>query len=266
MDDPKKLSQDRFGRYAASYVTSRNHASGADLDWLMRLAGEHPGWEALDIATGGGHTALAIAPHVSRVVATDITAPMLEAAREFILGGGAGNIEFQLADAENLPFPDAGFDLVTCRIAAHHFPDPGRFVAEVVRVLRPGGLFLLQDQVTPEEPQAADWITAFEKRRDPSHHRALAHSEWLALLASSGLSVEAEDRFEKRIGLLWWVGAQEGTKEDLADLRAWLRQAPPGVQAWMRPEDIDGDDASFSIIHYLFSCRKTGLGDLGAGC
>jgi ubiquinone/menaquinone biosynthesis C-methylase UbiE len=266
VDDLKSLSQQRFGKYAASYVSSWSHRQGPDLQRLVELAGDHPGWEALDIATGGGHTALAIAPHVARVVATDLTEPMLAAAREFILAGGATNVEFHPADAEDLPFTAASFDLVTCRIAAHHFPHPERFVAEVVRVLRPGGLFLLQDQVTPEDPKTADWITAFEKRRDPSHGRALSRSEWLALVAASGLSVETEDRFQKRVGLLWWVGAQEGSAEDLAELRARLHQAPSGVQAWMHPADLDTDQAAFTIVHYVFSARKTGLGDLGAGC
>jgi SAM-dependent methyltransferase len=266
MNDPKKLSQDRFGKYAASYVTSRTHASGADLEQLVELAGDHPGWQALDIATGGGHTALAIAPHVARVVATDLTGSMLAAAREFILGQGVTNVDFQLADAEDLPFAAGSFDLVTCRIAAHHFPDPGRFVAQVVRVLRPGGLFLLQDQVTPEDPAAAEWITQFEARRDPSHVRALSRSGWLALLAGSGLSVETEDHFDKRLRLLKWVADQEGSPEDLAELRARLRRAPSAVRDWMRPTGIDTDEAGFSIHHYVFSARKTGLGDLGAGC
>ncbi len=265
-NDSKRLSQDRFGRYAASYVNSWSHRGGPDLDRLVELAGSHGDWEALDVATGGGHTASAVAPHVRRVVATDLTEPMLAAAREFIIAQGAKNVDFRPADAEDLPFPPSSFDLVTCRIAAHHFPDPERFLAEVARVLRPCGLLLLQDQVTPEDAETAAWITFFEKRRDPSHHRALFHGEWLALLGASGLSVETEDRFEKRLSLLKWVNDQEGTAEDLADLRARLRRAPPGVREWMRPADIDGDAAAFSIIHYLFSARKTGLDDLGTGC
>jgi SAM-dependent methyltransferase len=266
VDDPKTLSQERFGKYAASYVSSWSHRQGPDLQRLVDLAGDHPSWEALDIATGGGHTALGIAPHVARVVATDLTEPMLAAARDFILASGVTNVDFLRADAEDLPFPSSNFDLVTCRIAAHHFPHPKRFVEEVARVLRPGGVFLLQDQVTPEDPETADWITAFEKRRDPSHNRALSPNEWLALIGASGLSVETEDRFEKRVGLLWWVGAQEGSAEDLAELRARLHQAPPGARTWMRPLDLDTDQATFSIVHYLVSARRTGLGDMGAGC
>ena len=240
--DAKHVAQERFGRYAASYVASRHHAGGSDLERLTELAGHHPGWVALDIATGGGHTALAVA----------LQRP--------------ANVDFQLADAEDLPFPACSFDLVTCRIAAHHFPDPARFVAEVARVLQPSGLFLLQDQVTPEDPGAATWLTGFEKRRDPSHVRALSGPQWLALLGSSGFSVETEDRFEKRLRLVKWVADQGGTPEDLAELRAWLRQAPRAVQDWMHPTDIETDEARFSIHHCLFSAHKTGLGDLGAGC
>jgi ubiquinone/menaquinone biosynthesis C-methylase UbiE len=264
--DAKHVAQERFGKYAASYVASAHHAAGPDLQRLVRLAGHHPSWQALDIATGGGHTALAIAPHVARVIATDLTEPMLEAARRFILSRGVANVEFRLADAEDLPFAAGSFDLVTCRIAAHHFPDPGLFCAEVLRVLRPMGLFLLQDQVTPEDQGAADWITRFEKRRDPSHERALSGAEWLRLLGASGFSVETEDRFEKRLSLVKWVADQEGTPEDLADLRAQLRGAPPAVAAWIRPTAIDTAEAEFSIHHRLFSARKTGLGDMGAGC
>jgi SAM-dependent methyltransferase len=256
VEDAKRLSQERFGKYAASYVDSPAHAQGPDLARLVELAGEHPAWTALDIATGGGHAALAVAPHVGRVVATDLTESMLVAARDFVLGQGARNVDFQLADAEALPFAEEVFDLVTCRIAAHHFPEPGRFVAEVARVLKPQGLFLLQDQTTPEDPAAARWITAFERRRDPSHQYALSRNEWLELLRSSGLRVETEDRFEKRVGLLWWVGAQHGSEEDLADLRDLLHHAPPAAREWMRPTDIDTDKAEFSIVHWIFSVRK----------
>jgi ubiquinone/menaquinone biosynthesis C-methylase UbiE len=264
--DPKELSQDRFGRYAAGYAAPWHNAAGADLERLTALAGDHPSWVALDIATGGGHTALALAPHVGRVVASDITAPMLEAAREFVGGSGAANVEFELADAEDLPSAPCTFDLMTCRIAAHHFPDPARFLEEALRVLRPDGLFLLQDQVTPEDREAAAWITAFEKRRDPSHQRALSHSEWLVLLAATGFSVETDDHFEKRLVLVKWVADQGGSAEDVAELRAQLRGAPPSVLAWMHPTDIEAGEARFSVHHAVFSARKSGLGDLGCGC
>ena len=256
--DAKQLSQERFGKYAASYVTSRTHSGGPDLERIVELVGERPDWEALDIATGAGHTALAVAPHVAHVMVTDLTEEMLATAREFLASQGAQNVDFQLADAEDLPFPDASFDLVMCRIAAHHFPRPERFVGEAARVLRPGGLFLLQDQVVPEDESAAAYITAFESRRDPSHVRALSEPEWRRLLVGAGLVIETEDDFEKHLSLLKWVNDQGGTAEELVDLRAMLSQAPPAVREWWRPSDIDGPEAAFFNHHCLFSALRPG--------
>ena len=256
--DAKRLSQERFGKYAASYVTSRTHSGGPDLERIVELVGARQDWEALDIATGAGHTALAVAPHVAHVMVTDLTEEMLATAREFLASQGAQNVDFQLADAEDLPFPDASFDLVMCRIAAHHFPRPERFVGEAARVLRPGGLFLLQDQVVPEDESAAAYITAFESRRDPSHVRALSEPEWRRLLVGAGLVIETEDDFEKHLSLLKWVNDQGGTAEELVDLRAMLSQAPPAVREWWRPSDIDGPEAAFFNHHCLFSARRPG--------
>jgi len=128
-EDAKSLSKERYGKFAQGYVTSQTHAKGADLDRLVEIAQPQADWVALDVATGGGHTALKFAPHVKRVIASDITPAMLEKARAFIGEQGVANIDFKEADAENLPFDDRSFDLVTCRIAPHHFPDCRPFCA-----------------------------------------------------------------------------------------------------------------------------------------
>ena len=91
----------------------------------------------LDVATGAGHTALAFAPHVAKVTATDITEEMLAQAKKLAASRGLGNVKTVPAKAEDLPFPDMSFDLVTCRLAAHHFADVAAFAAEAFRVLIP---------------------------------------------------------------------------------------------------------------------------------
>src|SRR5215211_8937572 len=116
-DSIKKLVQDQFGATAQSYVTSQSHAHGDDLQRMIELARPRGNQRLLDIATGGGHTALAFAPYVREVVATDLTPRMLEVAEAFIRQQGATNVTFQIADAEALPFPAADFDIVTTRIA-----------------------------------------------------------------------------------------------------------------------------------------------------
>ncbi|HYX48124.1 MAG TPA: class I SAM-dependent methyltransferase, partial [Ktedonobacteraceae bacterium] len=138
-DEQKKIQvQHYFSRTAENYIASFSHRAGDDLQRLIELGEWTPQLTALDIATGGGHTALAIAPYVAQVTVTDLTPRMLEKAREFLLAQGITNAYFQMADAEQLPFSPASFDRVTCRIAPHHFPDLSKFVLEVARVLKPG--------------------------------------------------------------------------------------------------------------------------------
>ena len=129
-DDVKAHSRERFSQFAQGYVNSPTHAQGDDLDRLLEIAAPQADWLACDIATGGGHTALKIAPHVRRMIATDYAPTMLRSARAFIQSQDAPNVDFVPADAETLPFADNSFDLITCRIAAHHFPDIFRFVQE----------------------------------------------------------------------------------------------------------------------------------------
>ena len=152
MTDNRDLVRQQFGAHAENYVHSTDHSQGESLDRLLALVDPQPNWLALDIATGGGHTARALAPHVRAVVATDLTAPMLAAAERFIRGQGVTNVSFRLADALALPFADAEFDLVTCRIAPHHFPDCAQFVRQAARITRPGGLVAVIDNVAPAGP------------------------------------------------------------------------------------------------------------------
>lgn len=138
MSDLKALNRAQFGTHAEAYVESPDHAGSESLDRLLETVAPQPHWQMLDVATGGGHTALAFAPHVARVVASDLTPAMVQAAARHAAARGITNVVFQVADAEALPFPDASFDLVTCRVAPHHFPNVARFVREAARVVRPG--------------------------------------------------------------------------------------------------------------------------------
>jgi ubiquinone/menaquinone biosynthesis C-methylase UbiE len=121
------------------------------------------------------------------VVASDLTPRMLEAARISVV---QDNIIFVASDAESMAFADDIFDLVTCRVAAHHFPDCFLFVQECARVMKPGGLLLIEDHVVPEDDRAARYIDAFDRLRDPSHNRAYAEYEWRGMLLDAGLQVE----------------------------------------------------------------------------
>jgi ubiquinone/menaquinone biosynthesis C-methylase UbiE len=253
----KAHTQERFGQYAQGYVTSQSHSSGKDLDRLVELAQPQPDWVVLDVATGGGHTALKFAPHVARVVANDLTPTMLQAARAFISEQGAVNVFFSGGDAENLPFTSGSFDLVTCRIAPHHFPDCFRFVQECARVLKPGGKLVVEDQLVPEDERAARYLDAFERLRDPSHHRIYSEAEWRGMFLDTGLSVESSETLVKSgVKLVPWAERQGSVLQVLQRLQAMLAQAPAPVAAWMRPQCVGTADAAFDHHYVLIVGRK----------
>ena len=145
----KRKVQEMFGGKADAYATSRVHAKGASLQRLVELIEPRSHWVGIDIATAAGHTAHILAPHVSRMVATDITIDMLPKATSLALEKGLSNVETAGTDAENMAFADHSFDLVTCRITPHHFPDIPKFVSEAWRILKPGGVFAVVDNVVP---------------------------------------------------------------------------------------------------------------------
>ncbi len=256
--DSKSLSKERYAKYGESYITSLNHARGAELDRLIELAKPEPTWIMLDVATGGGHTALKFSPYVKEVIATDLTPKMVERAAAFITGLGVTNVRFEPADAENLPFDDEQFDLVTCRIAAHHFPDPQRFIREGVRVLQRGGLLLVQDQVLPEDTLASRYVDQIERLRDPSHHRAHSRTEWMNMFLNAGLRVEAVEEIVKKHILNLWAKRQGCSLETIERLEHLIKDAPPIAADWLDAKMNASEELTFVNHHILISGRKAG--------
>lgn len=202
--DIKKDVQQQFGKNAASYVRSKVHKDGKDLLKLVEMATIKGEEELLDIATGGGHTANAFAPLVKKVTAVDLTPEMLREAETFINENGHQNVDFQQADAEQLPFANEDFAIVTCRIAPHHFPNVNKFVEEVYRVLKSNGQFLLDDNVVPENDDYDLFYNTIEKWRDYSHFRAWKKSEWLRMLEVTGFEISEWHRFDKTFRFEPW--------------------------------------------------------------
>lgn len=247
-NDPKDLVRQQFGANAANYATSTVHAKGASLGRLVEVMEPNAGWQMLDIATAAGHTAFAFAPHVAGVVASDLVDEMLDVARGQAASLGLDNVRFESADAESLPFDDASFDGVTCRIAPHHFANPGAFVAEVARVLRPGGLFGLVDNMVNEEASA--FVNDWERKRDPSHVLALGVDDWLAHIVDAGLSVVSSETMAKRMAFQAWTENMSVPEPVRAELLTELETAPPAAKAYLRPEFGDPGDQS-AVAFYL---------------
>jgi ubiquinone/menaquinone biosynthesis C-methylase UbiE len=245
-DSIKDQVQQQFARNAEKYVTSNRHANGEDLSLLVSSAKADRNMDVLDIATGGGHVANALAPLVHNVTAYDLTDEMLTAAAEFIRGNGHSNVEFVKGDAEQLPFSDAFFDLVTCRIAAHHFPNIPAFAAEAFRVVKPGGKLLFIDNVAPESNQFEPFYNQIEKQRDPSHVRAWKKSEWVHLLESTGFRIEMIVCFPKPFEFLDWCERSGLPEEEIALLQTKLVHASKELRDFFSIQDDGaGGIASF---------------------
>ncbi|RFB18050.1 class I SAM-dependent methyltransferase [Bacillus sp. HNG] len=232
--DIKSDVKKQFGRSAASYVTSEGHRKGGDLQTLVSMADAKGTELALDIATGGGHTANALAPLVGQVTAFDLTPEMLAAAEKFIKGNGHLNVEFVEGDAENLPFSDETFDIVSCRIAPHHFPNITSFVSEVSRVLKPGGQFLLDDNVAPENDEFDEFYNTVEKKRDYSHFRAWKKSEWLQMLENEGFEIQELYRFEKTFEFESWCNRMHLSDLEKTELTDYMLHASSKIKQKFR--------------------------------
>jgi ubiquinone/menaquinone biosynthesis C-methylase UbiE len=247
----KSLVQERFGAFAATYATSRPHAKGNSLLRLVELVAPHANWVALDIATGAGHVPLAFAPRLAHAVASDLTPQMLDVARGLARERKLFNISFADMRAEALPFADATFDLVTCRIAPHHFDDVRQFVTESARVLRPGGLFGLVENISPDTSMmdgdvdalstAANEYNAFEKLRDPSHVRCLTLTEWRDLVVQAGLKERHVELLDKPMVFGPWADQQNVGDDAKHQLVSMLRNGSEAFRAFIRPQENGGD-------------------------
>ncbi len=254
--DNRETVKAQFGVHAQNYVNSTVHATGDDLDTIVRMLNPQPDWRVLDVATGGGHTALKVAPHAAEVVASDLTPQMLHAARAFILGQDAQNVYFMPAEAADLPFRDGHFDGVTCRIAPHHFPDIFEFVREAARVLKPGGRVVVEDHVVPEDERAARYIDSFETLRDPSHNRVYSASEWRGAFADAGLTVLEDEQIEKRAMFGPWVERLNVAPDIVERLQVMMAQLPEAVAAWYQPKHIGTPDAVITHRYIIIAGQK----------
>ena len=253
--DAKDLVREQFGRAAASYATSDVHARGDSLAMLVEMVRPARDWRALDVGTGAGHTALAMAQHVTHVVATDLTREMLAETERLARERGLANVEIRTADAEALPFPDASFRLVTCRLAFHHFTRPEVAVREFARVLAPDGVLGFADNIAVEDPEGAAAYNAYEKLRDPSHHEVLPLSRLIATFEREGLHVEATRSFSKEFSFEPWADRMHVSAPDKARLLDMLRNLPASARPLLAPRFADGT-AYFALWEAVIVARR----------
>jgi ubiquinone/menaquinone biosynthesis C-methylase UbiE len=173
---------DRFAEQA-SLIAERQDRRADELAEQVRRFVEVDGNErAIDVGTGAGALAFALAPLVREVVGVDRVPELLAEARK----RAPENVTFVEEDATRLSFPAGSFDVAATARTLHHVPRPELLVAELARVVRPGGHVLVIDQIAPADPLAALELDRFERARDPAHTRLLPDVDMRHLFEANG--------------------------------------------------------------------------------
>jgi len=191
---------DVWSRRAAAYRESKIHASGDDLDLVVEWCEPAEGVTVLDVATGGGHVARRLRERGATVVTVD-PAPGMEADTT--------------AAAEDLPFADASFDAVACRIAAHHFADVQAAIRELARVAR-SRVVVCDNTFVSDASEEADRL------RDPSHVRNYSVAEWRGLFEQAGLRITDERELQRPLEVEPWLARTGTSAEDAVRVRELL--------------------------------------------
>jgi len=189
---------DVWSQRADAFRESPTHREGPDLELLVEWCEPGHDVKVLDVATGGGHVARRLRAEGCTVVTVD-PAPGMKAD--------------VVARADHLPFEDGSFDVVTCRIAAHHFPDIGAAVAEMAR--GSNRLLVIEDNL-----YRGDHVEEAERLRDPTHVRCYTEDEWKELLTDTGFEVEQVEHFDRRQSFDAWLERVDTP----ADVRARIRE------------------------------------------
>jgi ubiquinone/menaquinone biosynthesis C-methylase UbiE len=246
---------DQFTRQAQQFAASPELHKEAALTLLTDAAEPQADDDALDVACGPGTVVAAFARKVRRAVGLDATKKMLDEARSLAANEGLANTEWHQGDVYALPFADASFDIVSCRFAVHHFEDPPRAFAEMVRVCRQNGRIVLCDGMASDDPTKAEAFNRMELLRDPSTVEFRTLDYLKALFANAGLPPPTARFYQVAGDIERLVAMSFPAGDDRDGLRRILEDAVDGDKLGMNAERRDGK-IRFGYPSVVLAARK----------
>jgi ubiquinone/menaquinone biosynthesis C-methylase UbiE len=248
-DSHNAVVSNQFSPRAHSYLTSAVHAHGEDLEQMAALVGNRPDAIALDLGCGGGHAAFRLAPLVGKVVACDLSEQMLAVVADEAARRGLDNLVVKPNAAESLSCPDAAFDVAVTRYSVHHWNDVAAGLAQMRRVVKPGGQAIFMDVMSPGVPLLDTWLQSLELLRDPSHVRNASLAEWQALLNAAGFTVGHVMKFRLRLEFASWIERIKTPPAHVAAIRSLHQYAASEVADYFAIEA----DGSFTVDTVLIA-------------
>jgi broad specificity phosphatase PhoE/ubiquinone/menaquinone biosynthesis C-methylase UbiE len=254
---PTRVVVEHFRRVAEAAPQAPAPAIEGQLRALRTLAAPRPGDTLLDVGTGAAPVALAFAPHLARVTATDIAPAMLERAELARLAQGAANVEIQWANATALPYDRATFDLVACRDLCRYIPDLGQLFAGLHTVARPGGKLALDELIGSENPVKRATHQALEMQRDPAVVRLYSESEIEQRVREAGFRIERAETYEAALELAGWLADAALDEAAQATLGEMMRSSIEGDPAGLRIQRGKNDGIHFTQRRLRLLARAT---------
>lgn len=243
-----------FTHQTESFARNEVAKMAETLGALVELVPEDPEASWLETACGPGMISRALAPRVGRVHGVDLTPSMVEKAREEAARERLDNVEFSLGDATALGFEDAGLDGAVTRFSFHHIPAPWRVMAEMARVVRPGGRVLVSDFIADPDRDAYAAVEEIERLRDPSHWSCLTAEQLRTLGTGCGLELESEQLIPFDLDYEDWLRRGSGGAAAAELIDRLLERLPEGSGCF-RVYDAEGG-RRLALVNSLTRWRR----------
>ncbi|MFZ4855632.1 MAG: class I SAM-dependent methyltransferase [Desulfuromonadaceae bacterium] len=214
--------KDQFDNNVLHYLGASQMADSELLDLIVQCARPQPEDQVLDVACGAGFLTCALARLVKRAEGIDLSGAMLREAGNHARSLWLSNVGFHQGDSAALPFGEQAFDIVTCKLALHYFPDPDRAIGEMKRVVKRGGRIVLIDRVSSEIRQHQEYHNRIEMLRTPSKNRIYSASEIVSLLEQQGLTLEHIAEYEQYQDVDEWLETTGAPEENQSRARELL--------------------------------------------